>query len=1005
MADTELKVRIVADTSDYDKKVKNLKTTDVIDKSQVSNTRSVSQELANIKNVVNGIRVGNLSQVGMAVARIKTSLDKMKNSGFEGLVKNIRKQFKDVSSVLTDSGSYFKDAFSSLTAQDTTISERFMNFSATLSNGFDAAKKIVKEHGAEIKRIAIDLVKKTVLSIRKFLITALEGLAVGGVITFALTKLTNSIAKTGNEIDKSSQKAGMSSQAYQKWSYILNICGVEVSTLQTAMKQLGRSQAQAANGSKEMAEAYAKLGISQKELKNSKPQEIFEKSVKALQNMSNQADRTAIATSIFGRNSAELNTVLNLSNKETETLSNNFKNLGGSMNSGLVKMSAKLQDSITNLKQAWQGVLNILGEKLIPLLKNAVEWLTQMTVKAQEFMAILFGVSSTVEDANPAGAMTDYTEAVEGAEAETKKLLTLISGFDELNVLPSKDSSDASSSSGLSDEDFDFSSKVEVEESKFDGLSQKWKDFAKWLRENLDSILDIATALITAFAAWKLAKPFLDDLEGLKASLAKVAKVATGLVISIAGYTLEFEGAKEIGRGSASFGDWLKMVVGAALGVGGLAWVSSTLGIGAGMSLLVSLPLTVGILFTGIGLGKEEKRRNQMDDDIKNAIQQATADKEYSIELKARVEAIDAEISDDTKVNIQNTRNLIDQLFELTDKDNKTAGEIQKIKDLCEQINNSGLLDDFKLAYDEATGSINTTKEKLTELIDEQERQLKLAAYKDALTSLYKIQAENELQQEEVATRLTNLYERRNGILKNLQPYYDRKKAIEDEMKLYDMESAEYLTLQSQLLKLNSEYSKELSNLKGVDEAINTERESLTTLQIEQEKTNTKIENFEKHLYNVADTATKTSTAIKDLKTNIEKLPSKKVIEIEQHLSTSGTEVVATVNGQKSAFLDFKKVQAYAKGGVVNTPTVAMVGEYANAKSNPEIITPESKMREVFAESNADLGDTFIQIGQQIISAINNKDTSITIGDETIARSASRGNRAYKQRTGVPLLV
>lgn len=116
MADTELKVRIVADTSDYDKKVKNLKTTDVIDKSQVSNTRSVSQELANIKNVVNGIRVGNLSQVGMAVARIKTSLDKMKNSGFEGLVKNIRKQFKDVSSVLTDSGSYFKDAFSSLTA-------------------------------------------------------------------------------------------------------------------------------------------------------------------------------------------------------------------------------------------------------------------------------------------------------------------------------------------------------------------------------------------------------------------------------------------------------------------------------------------------------------------------------------------------------------------------------------------------------------------------------------------------------------------------------------------------------------------------------------------------------------------------------------------------------------------------------------------------------------------------------------------------------------------------
>lgn len=63
-----------------------------------------------------------------------------------------------------------------------------------------------------------------------------------------------------------------------------------------------------------------------------------------------------------------------------------------------------------------------------------------------------------------------------------------------------------------------------------------------------------------------------------------------------------------------------------------------------------------------------------------------------------------------------------------------------------------------------------------------------------------------------------------------------------------------------------------------------------------------------------------------------------------------------------------------AAGGVIEQPTLAMVGEYAGARHNPEIVTPESKMREIFGESNNAVVVALYEVAQMIIEAI--RDTS-----------------------------
>ena len=94
-----------------------------------------------------------------------------------------------------------------------------------------------------------------------------------------------------------------------------------------------------------------------------------------------------------------------------------------------------------------------------------------------------------------------------------------------------------------------------------------------------------------------------------------------------------------------------------------------------------------------------------------------------------------------------------------------------------------------------------------------------------------------------------------------------------------------------------------------------------------------------------------------------------------------------------------------AKGAGLTAPTAVLAGEYPGAKNNPEVISPQSLMLETIQRANGDMVGAFAQMTRQVIAAIESKDLSVKIGDETIAKSAQRGNAAYYNRTGKALLT
>ena len=67
----------------------------------------------------------------------------------------------------------------------------------------------------------------------------------------------------------------------------------------------------------------------------------------------------------------------------------------------------------------------------------------------------------------------------------------------------------------------------------------------------------------------------------------------------------------------------------------------------------------------------------------------------------------------------------------------------------------------------------------------------------------------------------------------------------------------------------------------------------------------------------------------------------------------------------------------FADGGVVTGPTMALIGEYAGATNNPEVVAPLDKLRSLIEPANGFSGEVEFQIKGRRLVGILNKENRI----------------------------
>ena len=241
------------------------------------------------------------------------------------------------------------------------------NLMATIgldSTAFDEGLNSVKDKASSLGNIVSGGFKTAGVAIAA---VGTAALAAGG----AIVKGAGDVASYGDNIDKMSQKMGISAQAYQEWDAVLQHSGTSIDSMSRGMQTLQRN---AVNS----ADKFEKLGISQEQLASMSTEDLFSATITGLQNMGEGAERTALASELLGGSARELGALLNTSAEDTQAMRDRVHELGGVMSDDAVKAAAAYQDSLQDMQTAFSGLSRNLMGSFMPSITAVMDGLTNI---------------------------------------------------------------------------------------------------------------------------------------------------------------------------------------------------------------------------------------------------------------------------------------------------------------------------------------------------------------------------------------------------------------------------------------------------------------------------------------------------------------------------------------------------------------------------------------------------------------------------------------------------
>lgn len=190
----------------------------------------------------------------------------------------------------------------------------------------------------------------------------------------SLVKSTGDVAAYGDNIDKMSQKMGISAQAYQEWDAIMQHSGTSMGAMSGAFKTLQNAMA---GPTDEQSMAFKNLGISS-EIYAMKTEDAFNLVITKLQEMPESARRTAIAQKLLGRGAMEMGALLNTSAEDTQAMRDRVHELGGVMSDDAVKASAQFQDTLQDMSTGFDSLKRNMLSKFLPAITDVMDGLTNL---------------------------------------------------------------------------------------------------------------------------------------------------------------------------------------------------------------------------------------------------------------------------------------------------------------------------------------------------------------------------------------------------------------------------------------------------------------------------------------------------------------------------------------------------------------------------------------------------------------------------------------------------
>lgn len=357
---------------------------------QVGNVREKLSNLESIQNDVNkAFENGDLGAEQYRAFQREVESCKSRMQNLEKQSEETEKKLDGTGDEANDTGKELKEM-----GKDATGSE----------SKFDSLKSASKSLASK----GLDAVKTSAKAVAAGIAATAAGVTAAGVAIFNTAENT---AAAGDEIDKQSQKIGLSAEDYQKLSYAADLCGTNMTTMQTAQKTL-----QASGSDLNLTEA-----------------------IKQVASISDESERSTRAVELFGKKAAqELQPMLNSGTEGIENMLQSAEDLGLVMSNKNVAASAKFQDSLSTLTSTAGAVKNSITANLLPGLTTAMDGITGLfTGNEGAVDTIKSGLTNMVESIKTmVPRFSKIFETLAGAFTEILPTVinSIVATLDSLNI-------------------------------------------------------------------------------------------------------------------------------------------------------------------------------------------------------------------------------------------------------------------------------------------------------------------------------------------------------------------------------------------------------------------------------------------------------------------------------------------------------------------------------------------------------------------------------------------
>jgi hypothetical protein len=191
----------------------------------------------------------------------------------------------------------------------------------------------------------------------------LAGAALKGFVAAISVGQIAGIAKAGLDyaasLGETAQQLGVSARALQQYSFAAGQVGVSQEALQTGLARLTKTLGDAKEGSKTASDAFARLGITQDDIKRLSPDEALRRVADGLAKIEDPAKRAAIEVDLFGKSGQKLDNLLSGGTAALDELARSARELGAVLSDEQIAKADEAADKLELVKNVLSA--NIAG--------------------------------------------------------------------------------------------------------------------------------------------------------------------------------------------------------------------------------------------------------------------------------------------------------------------------------------------------------------------------------------------------------------------------------------------------------------------------------------------------------------------------------------------------------------------------------------------------------------------------------------------------------------------